>query len=48
MLRKLLRHHTFFKPKKYAFGQQELEYLVHIITIHGVKVDQHKIKAMLD
>lgn len=30
------------------FGQQELEYLGHIITPHGVKADQGKIQAMLD
>ena len=40
----ILRHHTFFlKLKKRAFGQQELEYLGHIVTTHGVKVDQNKI-----
>ena len=45
----ILRHHTFFlKLKKCAFGQQELEYLGHIVTAHGVKVDQNKIQAMLD
>ncbi|KAL5559516.1 hypothetical protein UlMin_035727 [Ulmus minor] len=45
----ILRHHTFFlKLKKCAFGQQELEYLGHIVTAHGVKVDQTKIQAMLD
>ena len=44
-----MRHHTFFlKLKKCAFGQQELEYLGHIVTVHGVKVDQNKIQAMLD
>lgn len=30
------------------FGQQELEYLDHIITLQGVKVDQNKIQAMID
>ena len=30
------------------FGKQELEYLSHIISSLGVKVDQNKIKAMLD
>ncbi|KAL5569247.1 hypothetical protein UlMin_025822 [Ulmus minor] len=45
----ILRHYTLFlKLKKCAFGQQELEYLGHIVTAQGVKVDQHKIKAMLD
>lgn len=36
------------KFKKCDFGRQELEYLGHIITNKGVKVDQSKIKAMLD
>jgi hypothetical protein len=44
----ILRQYNFFaKLKKCAFGQQELEYLGHIITPMGVKVDQAKIQAML-
>lgn len=44
-----LRQHKFFvKLSKYAFGQQELEYLGHIVTPQGVKVDQTKIKVMLN
>lgn len=30
------------------FGQQKLEYMGHIITPQGVKVDQEKMQAMLD
>jgi hypothetical protein len=37
----------FVKASKCAFGQQELEYLGHIITNHGVKVDENKIAAMV-
>ncbi|KAL4341599.1 hypothetical protein GQ457_08G014550 [Hibiscus cannabinus] len=33
---------------KCAFGLQELEYLGHIVTSQGVKVDQTKIQTMLD
>ncbi|KAL5779345.1 hypothetical protein ACOSQ2_010082 [Xanthoceras sorbifolium] len=45
----ILRHHKFLiKFSKCAFGQQEIEYLGHIVTSHGVKVDQEKIKAMLN
>ena len=44
----ILRQHQFFiKASKCAFGQQELEYLGHIINSHGVKVDPGKIEAML-
>ncbi|KAH9751490.1 hypothetical protein KPL71_014318 [Citrus sinensis] len=32
---------------KCNFGQQELEYLGHIVTCHGVKVDVKKIAAMV-
>ena len=44
----ILRQHRFFlKASNCAFGQQELEYLRHIITNQGVKVDEHKISAMI-
>ncbi|XP_023638085.1 uncharacterized protein K02A2.6-like [Capsella rubella] len=36
------------KLKKCEFGQRELEYLGHIISDAGVKVDKSKIQAMLD
>lgn len=38
----------FVKLKKCEFGKSELEYLGHIISGERVKVDQAKIKAMLD
>lgn len=38
----------FVKLKKCEFGKVELEYLGHIISGEGVKVDQQKIKAMID
>ena len=41
----ILRQHQFYiKVSKCAFRQQELEYLGHIVTNHGVKVDQDKVK----
>ncbi|RVW32429.1 Transposon Tf2-8 polyprotein [Vitis vinifera] len=43
-----LRQHQFFaKASKCVFGQQELEYLGHIVTHQGVKVDNSKIAAMV-
>jgi len=45
----ILRHHKFFlKLSKCVFGQQEVEYLGHIVTSHGVKADQGKIQTMLN
>ncbi|KAL5570065.1 hypothetical protein UlMin_026640 [Ulmus minor] len=44
----ILRQHQFFiKESKYDFGKQELEYLSHIVTHQGVKVDNKKIEAMV-
>ena len=44
----ILKQQKFFiKSSKCTFGQQELEYLGHIVTCHGVKVDNKKIAAML-
>jgi hypothetical protein len=34
------------KPSKCAFGVQEVEYLGHIVSHEGVKVDHKKIKSM--
>jgi hypothetical protein len=36
----------YAKPSKCAFGVQEMEYLDHIISHEGVKLDPNKIKAM--
>ena len=34
------------KPFKCAFGVQEVEYLGHIVSYDGVRVDPYKIKPM--
>lgn len=45
----LIRKHRFFiKLSKCAFGQQQIEYLGHIVSREGVQVDQSKVKAILD
>lgn len=43
----LAAHEFFIKPSKCAFGQKEVEYLGHIITCEGVRVDPKKIEAMV-
>lgn len=46
---RLLREHKLaVKLKNCDFGREELEYLGHIISRQGVKVDQSKVQAMLD
>lgn len=44
----LQQQQLFVKHKKCQFGKMELEYLGHIISGAGVKVDQSKIQAMID
>lgn len=44
----ILKQQQFYlKASKCAFGKQELEYLGHIVSHQGVKVDSNKIKAMV-
>lgn len=47
VLQILRTHQLFVKLKKCEFGKKELEYLGHIISGDGIKVDQEKIAAML-
>jgi hypothetical protein len=44
----LKEKHLYAKPSKCLFGVKEVEYLGHIVSHDGVKVDPNKIKAMLD
>jgi len=49
MVLKLLKEQQLYaKPSKYAFGVQEVEYLGHIVSREGVKVNPNKIKAMME
>ena len=38
----------YAKPSKCFFGVKEVEYLGHIVSHEGVKVDPNKIKAIMD
>ena len=44
----LEQHHFYIKMSKCSFASTELEYLGHIISEAGMKVDQRKIEAMVD
>jgi hypothetical protein len=49
MVLKLLEEKQLYaNPSKCAFGVQEVEYLGHIVSHEGVKVDPNKIKAMME
>lgn len=45
----LLWNHQFFvKESKCAFGIEELAYLGHIISLHGVRSDPDKITTLVN
>jgi hypothetical protein len=49
MVLKLLEEKQLYaNPSKCAFGVQEVEYLGHIVSHEGVKVDPNKIKSMME
>jgi hypothetical protein len=48
VLQLLKEQQLYVKPSKYFFGVKEVEYLGHIVSHEGVKVDPNKIKAMMD
>jgi hypothetical protein len=46
VLQLLEEKQIYAKPSKCAYGVQEVEYLGHIVSHEGVKVDPNKIKSM--
>jgi hypothetical protein len=49
MVLKLLEEKQLYaNPSKCSFGVQEVEYLGHIVSHEGVKVDPNKIKSMME
>lgn len=44
----LAEHQFHVKLSKCAFGQKSVEYLGHVISEEGIRVNQNKIKAMLE
>jgi hypothetical protein len=43
----LFDHKLFLKFSKYAFAQQQVEYLGHVISDKGVATDPNKTEVML-
>ena len=48
VLQLLKEKQIYAKPSKIFFGIKEVEYLDHILSHEGVKVDPKKIKSMMD
>jgi hypothetical protein len=48
VLQLLKEQQLYAKPSKRFFGVKEVEYLDHIVSHEGVKVDPNKIKAIMD
>jgi hypothetical protein len=48
VLQLLKEQQLYAKPSKCFFGVKEVEYLGHIVSHEGVKVDPNNIKAMMD
>jgi hypothetical protein len=48
VLQLLKEKQLYSKPSKCLFGVKEVEYLGHIVSHEGVKVDPNTIKAMMD
>ena len=46
VLQLLYDHHLYAKQSKCVFGKKEVDYLGHIVSVQGVRVDPAKIDAM--
>ena len=46
MLKILEEKQLYEKTSKFFFGVQEVEYMCHIVSHEGVKVDPNKIKSI--
>lgn len=48
VFRVLQKHQFFVKKSKCSFGQQEIEYLGHLVSQNGVSTDPSKVQCKLD
>jgi hypothetical protein len=48
VLQLLKEQQLYAKPSKFFFGMKEVEYLGHIVSHEGVKVNPNKIKSMMN
>ena len=48
VLQLLKEKEMYAKPSKCFFGIKEVDYLGHIVSHEGIKLDPNKIKAMMD
>jgi hypothetical protein len=48
MVQKLREHKLYAKFEEYEFGVKQVEFLGHRITKEGLKIDDHKIREILD
>jgi hypothetical protein len=48
VLQLLKEKQMYAKPSNFFFGVKEVDYLGHIVSHEGVKVDPNKINSMMD
>src|SRR5438477_11423806 len=47
ILNQFQKHHLRIDLEKSEFNKDEIEFLEHIIGVHGIKIDPRKVKAIL-